>query len=80
MTDMSGKAERFVGLTRQEALQTKNPVYFNDAEGIIKKYVDFYNKRYHAGINYLRPADVFSGKDQEDITRKAIEIAKSERN
>jgi transposase InsO family protein len=76
--ETNGKAERFVGLARQEALRPKSPVYFNDAERVIKKYVDFYNnKRYHAGINYLRPADMFLGKDQKILEERQLKLQKA---
>jgi transposase InsO family protein len=76
--ETNGKAERFVGLTRQEALRPKSPVHFNDAQRVIEKYVDFYNnERYHAGIRYLRPVDVFSGRENEIMQERQKKLEKA---
>jgi hypothetical protein len=43
------------------ALRINPPTSFADAQFTISDFVHFYNnKRLHVGINYLRPADVFS--------------------
>ncbi len=61
--ETNGKAERFVGLVRSEALRPNSPSYYGEGVRIIEKYVDEYNnRRYHAGIGYLKPVDVFYGR------------------
>ena len=61
--ETNGKAERFVGLVRREALRPNSPSYYGEGVKVIEKYVDEYNnKRYHAGIGYLKPVDVFYGR------------------
>lgn len=61
--ETNGKAERFVGLIRSEALRPNSPSYYSEGVRVIEKYVDEYNnRRYHAGIGYLKPVDVFYGR------------------
>ncbi len=61
--ETNGKAERFVGLIRSEALRPNSPSYYGEGVKVIEKYVDEYNnRRYHAGIGYLKPVDVFHGR------------------
>jgi putative transposase len=61
--ETNGKAERFVGLVRSEALRPNSPSYYSEGVKVIGKYVDEYNnRRYHAGIDYLKPVDVFHGR------------------
>lgn len=61
--ETNGKAERFVGLVRSEALRPNSPSYYGEGVRVIEKYVDEYNnRRYHAGIGYLKPVDVFYGR------------------
>jgi transposase InsO family protein len=63
--ETNGKAERFVGLVRNEALRPNSPSYYSEAERVIGNFVDEYNNnRYHAGIGYLKPVDVFNGMGQ----------------
>ena len=61
--ETNGKAERFVGLVRSEALRPHSPAYYGEGVRVIEKYVDEYNNnRYHAGIGYMKPTDVFNGR------------------
>jgi len=61
--ETNGKAERFVGLIRTEALRPNSPSYYGEGIKVIEKFVDEYNNnRYHAGIDYLKPVDVFYGR------------------
>lgn len=67
----NGKAERFVGLVRQEALRPNMPDSFADAFSIIHNYCYIYNyQRLHAGIQYLRPADMFFGRDKDILAER----------
>jgi len=62
--ETNGKAERFVGLVREEALRPNSPAYYGEAVKVIGKYVDEYNNiRYHSGIGFLKPVDMFSGRE-----------------
>jgi len=61
--ETNGKAERFVGLVRTEALRPNSPAYYSEGIKVIENFVDQYNNnRYHAGIGYLKPVDVFHGR------------------
>ncbi len=61
--ETNGKAERFVGLIRSEALRPNSPSYYGEGLKVIENYVDEYNnRRYHAGIGFLKPTDVFHGR------------------
>ena len=75
--ETNGKAERFVGLVRGEALRPGSPSYYGEAVRVIGNYVEEYNNnRYHAGIGYLKPVDVFCGR--ENIIRAERKIKLSE--
>lgn len=64
--ETNGKAERMIGLIRQEALRPNSPSYFEEARTVIEDYVYYYNnERLHAGIKFLKPVDVFNGNDIE---------------
>jgi putative transposase len=80
--ETNGKAERFVGLIRNEALRPNSPSYYGEGIKVIEKYVDEYNNnRYHAGIGYLKPADVFHGRGPTILAerRKKLKQARQER-
>jgi transposase InsO family protein len=88
--ETNGKIERFIGLMRQEALRPNSPVSLSSAEKVINGYVEYYdNTRLHSAIGYVRPIDVFSGKQEEivqsrkrklsEAKKKRIEINRSRR-
>lgn len=80
--ETNGKAERFVGLIRSEALRPNSPSYYGEGVKVIEKYVDEYNnRRYHAGIGYLKPADVFKGRGSAILAerRNKLKQARHER-
>jgi transposase InsO family protein len=80
--ETNGKAERFVGLIRSEALRPNSPSYYGEGVRVIEKYVDEYNnKRYHAGIGYLKPVDVFHGRGPAILAerREKLKRARKER-
>jgi putative transposase len=63
--ETNGKAERFVGLVRSEALRPNSPSYYGEGKRVIENFVyDYNNNRYHAGIKYLKPVDVFNGRGE----------------
>lgn len=74
--ETNGKAERFVGLVRQEALRPKSPAYYSEAIKVIEQYVDEYNNhRYHAGIKFLKPVDVFEGRAEQILNERKNKLA-----
>ena len=80
--ETNGKAERFVGLVRTEALRPNSPAYYGEGIKVIEKFVDEYNNnRYHAGIGYLKPVDVFNGRGPAILAerREKLRQARHER-
>ena len=69
--ETNGKAERFIGTVRQEALRPNCPDSFQEACAVIGDFVDLYNnRRLHAGIRFLRPVDMFTGRAEEVLARR----------
>jgi transposase InsO family protein len=58
----NGKAERFIGLVRQECLRPHSPVTILEVEKVIGEYIDDYNhRRLHSALEYMRPVDYYKG-------------------
>ena len=65
----NGKIERLNGLVKQETWD------------ILNNYCYQYNyQRLHAGINFLRPADMFFGRDQRILTERKLKIETARTN
>jgi putative transposase len=80
--ETNGKAERFVGLIRSEALRPNSPSYYGEGVKVIENFVDEYNnRRYHAGIGFLKPVDVFHGRGPAILAerRQKLKQARLER-
>lgn len=78
----NGKIERMNGTVKSEAIRKNTPVTYQEACDILNTYQYEYNfQRLHAGIKYLRPADMFFGRDKEilDERKKKIMIARNNR-
>ncbi|MBY0469737.1 DDE-type integrase/transposase/recombinase [bacterium] len=78
----NGKIERMNGTVKQEALRPGQPCDFSEAWEILNKYSYEYNhQRLHAGINFLRPADMFFGRGGQVLNerREKIENARADR-
>jgi transposase InsO family protein len=76
--ETNGKAERMIGLIRQEALRPNSPAYFTEAEKVIDVYVNQYNnERLHAGIKFLKPFDVFIGRDNDILAARERKLQKA---
>jgi len=57
--ETNGKAERWNGTVKSEAIRPGSPASYQEAWEILNEYGYVYNyQRLHAGINYLRPADM----------------------
>lgn len=58
--ETNGKIERMNKTVKSEAIRPNSPFSHAEAEEILNEYGYQYNyQRLHAGINYLRPADMF---------------------
>lgn len=56
----NGKIERMNGTVKSEAIRPKSPSSYQEAWDVMNEYSYAYNHhRLHAGISYLRPADMF---------------------
>ena len=78
----NGKIERLNGIVKQEAIRPNSPQSYQEAWDILNNYCYQYNhQRLHAGINFLRPADMFFGRGQQVLTERKnkIETARSNR-
>lgn len=59
----NGKMERMNGTVKNEAIRPNAPTHYQEACEDMNEYGYTYNhQRLHAGIDYLRPADLFFGR------------------
>ena len=76
--ETNGKIERLNGTVRQEALRVTPPTSFVDAQQVIGDFVTVYNhQRLHQGINFLRPADMFLGRDKQILGQRKRRLESS---
>jgi transposase InsO family protein len=78
----NGKIERMNGTTKNEAIRPAAPSSYQEALEILKIWEYQYNyQRLHAGISYLRPADMFFGRGKQILNERVqkLEIARSNR-
>jgi transposase InsO family protein len=61
----NGKIERMNGTVKNEAIRPNCPTDYQEAWEILNTYAYTYNyQRLHAGIKFMRPADVFFNREQ----------------
>lgn len=78
----NGKIERMNGTTKNEAIRPAAPSSYQEAIEILQNWEYQYNyQRLHAGINYLRPADMFFGRGNKILNEREVklELARSNR-
>ena len=79
--ETNGKIEILNGSVKREAIRPNAPQSFQEAWDILNDYVYTYcYQRLHAGIQYLRPADVFFGRDQIILKERSIKIKLAKQN
>jgi transposase InsO family protein len=72
----NGKAERWNGTLKQEAIRVHVPASFDEARQVIGDFVTFYNnKRLHAGIKFVTPLDMFLGRQEHIVTHRKNKLA-----
>lgn len=77
----NGKIERMNGTVKTEAIRKNTPVTHGEACRILNDYEYEYNyQRLHAGIKYLRPADVFFGRDKTVLSNRKMKILVARQN
>jgi len=78
----NGKIERMNKSVKHEAIYPNAPSSYQEACEILNNYAYEYNyQRLHAGINYLRPADMFFGRGKVILLERdqKIELARARR-
>jgi putative transposase len=72
----NGKIERLNGSVKNEAIRPNSPNSYQEAWDIINEYSYTYNHhRLHAGINYLRPADMLFGRGKKVLNERLAKLA-----
>ena len=65
-----GKIERYPR-SRKNVVKLRNYYYPWELEQAIEAFVEYYNhERYHEALDNLTPADVYSGKSEEVLSRR----------
>ena len=71
----NGKIERMNGTVKSEALRPGCPSSYQEACEILNQYAYTYNyQRLHAGISYLRPADMFFNRGSKILGERDSKI------
>jgi transposase InsO family protein len=71
----NGKIERLNGIVKNEAVKKYYPQNYSEACRILNDYVYEYNyARLHSGINYLRPSDMFFGRDKNILNERKSKL------
>ena len=59
------------GTVKNEAIRPNCPTNYQDACEVLNQYAYTYNyQRLHAGISYLRPADMFFGRGKKILNER----------
>ncbi len=80
--ETNGKIERLNGTVKSEAIRPNSPQTYQEAWNILNNYAYQYNyQRLHAGIDYLRPADMFFERGKQILSEREqkLEIARAGR-
>lgn len=71
----NGKAERWNGSVKHEAIYPAAPQSFKEAWQVLHEWAYFYNhQRLHAAVHFLRPADIFFGRDKSILTKRSQNV------
>lgn len=77
----NGKIERMNGTTKHEAIYPKAPSTYQEALEILRDWEYQYNyQRLHAGVSYLRPADMFFGRGQKILNERQLKLETARTN
>lgn len=72
----NGKIERLNGTVKNEAIRPNAPVSYQEAWNVLNNYSYEYNyQRLHAGISYLRPADMFFGRGAKILSEREHKLS-----
>lgn len=71
--ETNGKAEALIKITRNEGIRPAAPQIYEEAKNTIAGFFEYYNnERLHSGIGFMRPVDLFYGR-QEEVKRQREE-------
>jgi transposase InsO family protein len=71
----NGKMERMNGTVKSEAIRPGAPGQYQEAWEILNEYGYTYNhQRLHAGIDFLRPSDLFFGRREKVLSERSHKI------
>jgi putative transposase len=71
----NGKIERMNGTVKNEAIRPNCPTNYQEACEVLNQYAYTYNyQRLHAGISYLRPADMFFGRSKKMLNERETKM------
>lgn len=71
----NGKIERMNGTVKQEAIRPNSPVSYGQTWDVLNAYSYEYNhQRLHAGINFLRPSDMFFGRGKTILNERKLKL------
>jgi putative transposase len=74
----NGKIERMNGTVKNKAIRPNAPTHYQEAREDMNEYGNTYNhQRLHAGIDYLRPADLFFGRRKKVLAERGEKIQKA---
>lgn len=77
----NGKIERLNGTVKSEAIRPNAPQSFQEAWEVLNNYAYEYNyQRLHAGIKYLRPADMFFGRGAKILCERESKLSAARAN
>lgn len=78
----NGKIERFHKSLKHECIRPRTPVSLADAQGVVDRYIDYYNTtRLHSAIGYITPADMLGGRAEavRNERRRKLKAAQEKR-
>lgn len=71
----NGKIERMNGTVKNEAIRPQAPSDYQEAWEILNEYAYTYNhQRLHAGVDYLRPADMFFERREPILRERSAKL------
>jgi len=74
----NGKIERMNGTVKNEAIRPGAPSDYQQACAILNEYAYTYNhQRLHAGIEFLRPADLFFGRRERVLKERRQKVTQA---
>lgn len=74
----NGKIERMNKTVKDEAIRAHRPVSYQDAIEVLKAYEYVYNyQRLHAGIHFLRPADMFFNRSEQILQARKEKLLRA---